>query len=88
MLLFLIVGLAYSTPVPDPKPVKSSQTPASTEKLTPLVAAPLPALAAIPQVAVPLAAFPPLAYAFVAPFKIATIPSTYTVEQHGYTISY
>ncbi|XP_012533061.1 uncharacterized protein LOC105834827 [Monomorium pharaonis] len=91
ILLAALVGLAWSAPAPAPAPkpltlVSELKTPASTAKLTPLVAAPVIAPVARLAYASPiLPQISPYAY-YSAP--IAEIPSSYSIEQHGYHITY
>ncbi|XP_018306333.1 uncharacterized protein [Mycetomoellerius zeteki] len=95
ILLATLVGLAWSAPAPAPRPltlVSELKTPASTAKLTPLVApiAPIatPVIAPISRLAYAapvLSQVSPYAY-YSAP--IAEIPSSYSIEQHGYHITY
>ncbi|KAI4489163.1 hypothetical protein M0804_004661 [Polistes exclamans] len=96
LILFAFVGLAWSAPAPAPKPapapapyplsvISEIKTPASTAKLTPLIApiaSPLISrLALLPQLT-------PYTYTYSAPVELAAVPSTYSVEQHGYHITY
>ncbi|XP_029171379.1 classical arabinogalactan protein 10-like [Nylanderia fulva] len=100
ILLVGILGLAWSAPAPDPKAAPAPKpalallqpelkTPASTTKLTPLVA-PIaaPVIAPISRIAytAPVLSQIPYAYAYSAP--IGEIPSSYSIEQHGYHITY
>ncbi|XP_011881943.1 PREDICTED: uncharacterized protein LOC105569817 [Vollenhovia emeryi] len=95
ILFAALIGLAWSAPAPAPKPltlVSELKTPASTAKLTPLVApiAPIatPVIAPISRIAYAAPVLPqvsPYAY-YSAP--IAEIPSSYSIEQHGYHITY
>ncbi|KYN40668.1 hypothetical protein ALC56_04977 [Trachymyrmex septentrionalis] len=90
ILLTTLVGLAWSAPAPAPRPltlVSELKTPASTAKLTPLVApiAPIatPVIAPVSRLAYAAPVFSqvsPYAY-YSAP--IAEIPSSYSIEQHG-----
>ncbi|RLU23514.1 hypothetical protein DMN91_003719 [Ooceraea biroi] len=99
ILLGILVGLAWSAPAPAPKAapapkpltlISELKTPASTTKLAPLIA-PIaaPVIAPISRIAYSapvLSQISPYAYAYSAP--IAEIPSTYSIEQHGYHITY
>ncbi|XP_015173392.1 PREDICTED: uncharacterized protein LOC107064828 [Polistes dominula] len=92
LILFAFVGLAWSAPAPAPKPepapapsplsvISEIKTPASTAKLTPLItpiASPLiPRFAFLPQLT-------PYTYTYAAPVEIAAVPSSYSIEQHGF----
>ncbi|XP_012218349.1 uncharacterized protein [Linepithema humile] len=94
LLSLVLAGLAWSAPTSVPVAIPKSlalvtdlKTPASTTKLAPLVApvgtpvfAPLSRLAYAPVL-------PQLSpYAYSVP--IAEIPSSYSIEQHGYHITY
>ncbi|KAH0947422.1 hypothetical protein HN011_011204 [Eciton burchellii] len=99
LLGVLLAGLACSAPAPAPKAapapkpltlISELKTPASTTKLAPLIA-PIatPVIAPISRIAYSapvLSQVSPYAYAYSAP--IAEIPSSYSIEQHGYHITY
>ncbi|XP_011268830.1 uncharacterized protein LOC105258938 [Camponotus floridanus] len=96
MLRFILVvgilGLAWSAPAPKPLTLVSElKTPASTAKLAPLAVAPIaaPVIAPISRIAYAapvLSQVSPYAYTYSAP--IAEVPSSYSIEQHGYHITY
>ncbi|XP_032673134.1 uncharacterized protein LOC116845014 [Odontomachus brunneus] len=101
ILLGILVGLAWSAPAPAPKAapapkpltlISEVKTPASTTKLAPLVApiatpliAPISRLAYAAPV---LSQISPYAYTYSAPIAPVEIPSSYSIEQHGYHITY
>ncbi|XP_066594930.1 uncharacterized protein [Prorops nasuta] len=83
----MILGISWCAPAPAPKPalavVSEIKTPASTAKLSHIIAPIAPPLARIAYATPILPQISPYALAYSAPLGLAAAPSSYSISEHG-----